>query len=80
MIKPTPEQLDELFPDRHLIADEFNLHPNLRANFVPLHHASLTTEQRDAIFPLERRIPLMRDLVEMLSEQPHPDISQEQAS
>lgn len=64
MIKPTPEQLDVLFPDRHVVADRIKLHPTLRENFIPFQSAPLTPEQRDAIFPSERRIPVMRDIVQ----------------
>ena len=67
MSKPTPAQLDALFPDRHEVADRIKLHPALRENFIPLHEAPLTPEQRDAIFPPARRVAVMRDMVDMLT-------------
>lgn len=57
----TPDTLDALFPNRHAVAEALNLHPSLRATFVPL-TAALTDAQRDYLFPLERRQRVMREL------------------
>jgi hypothetical protein len=66
----TPETLDTLWPERHIIAERLNLHPSLRASFVPLTEA-LTDAQRDCLFPPERRQRVMCTLVALcLGEQP----------
>jgi hypothetical protein len=63
---PTPAELDRLFPDRHRIAEEMNLYPPFRAMFVPLPSGPLSEEQREAVFPSYRRVPVMRQLVHSL--------------
>jgi hypothetical protein len=58
----TRDTLDALWPDRHAEAERLNLHPSLRAGFVP--SGPLTDAQRDVLFPAARRVPVMRSIVE----------------
>lgn len=64
-MKPSPEQLDMLWPQRHEIAERIGLNAALRPTFIPF-TPQMTTEQRDVIFPPTRRIPVMRELVAMI--------------
>lgn len=67
-MKPSPELLDKLWPERHEVADALGLKPEMRTHFIPL-QSSLTPEQRDVIFPPARRIPALRDLVKAVEAQ-----------
>lgn len=62
-MKPSPEQLDALWPQRHEIAERIGLNAALRPTFIPF-TPQMTTEQRDVIFPPSRRVPVMRDIVQ----------------
>jgi hypothetical protein len=44
------QPLDTLFPDRHAIAEVLNLHPDMRASFVPFYD-DMTPEQIAVHFP-----------------------------
>ena len=65
MIHLTSEEFASLFPGAREEAERLGVHPDFRDTYVPLTigRPPFTNEQREVLFPSDRRVPVMRDIL-----------------
>lgn len=65
MSNPTSEEFGRLFPGQREEAQRQGIHPDFVDSFVPLGagRAPFTKAQREALFPSDRRVAVLSDIV-----------------